>query len=234
MEQDKSLEITSSFERMTDRNRLKTKRRLIIQRCFRKPMAMSLQQLQKWHEEYKAADGYLSSKDVNIQEVQSDKLDENAIKKCIADLAEEIPVTNGFCGDCQHLFDNWPDLGDPDVKDPSTGLHWPGSGADWKHTVAQECHTLVLEAAARNGCRFCGFVVQIMRDAGLLETVRGIEARLEYLDDKAMASLSLQNWGTNSAQLLWINLPGKVCDDCNSGIALETDIVSAALEPSGK
>ncbi|KAF1849039.1 HET-domain-containing protein [Cucurbitaria berberidis CBS 394.84] len=234
MEQDHgdSIQNVASIERIADRSQLKAKRHLVIQRCFRKPTALSLQLLQKWHKEYNAADGNLKLDDAIIQEVQIDTLDEDTVERCITELAGEVPVTNGFCGDCQHLFNNWPDLSDPEVKDPSTGLHWPGSGADWKHTVAQECHSLVLEAAARNGCRFCAFVMQVMRDAKVLEIFRKIEARLEYLDDKAMASLSVQNWGRNSSQLLWINFPGKVCDHCNYGIALEANFESAALEHS--
>ncbi|CAO2654064.1 Nn.00g107970.m01.CDS01 [Neocucurbitaria sp. VM-36] len=231
-DQGHSIKKASSFERRVDRNELMAKCHLVIKRCFQKPTEMSHQKLQRWLEEYNAAGVYIKSSDAIIEEVISDTLDDFSIEKCIAELVGEIPVTNGFCGDCQHLFNDWPDLGDPEVKDPSTGLHWPGSGADWKHTVAQECHTLVLEAAARNGCRFCAFVVQVMRDAEVLDTFRKVEARLVYLDDRAMASLSLQNWGINSSQLLWVNFPGKVCDHCNSGVAQETKFESAALEPS--
>jgi hypothetical protein len=53
------------------------------------------------------------------------------------------------------------------------------------------------------------------------------------LGDGAMASLSLQNWGENTSQLLWMNLPGKVSDHCNAGIAPYTGFESAALESSG-
>jgi hypothetical protein len=217
-----------------NRNQLQPKRYSIIQKSFQKPVATSLEQLRKWHEEYKAAKDQFSSQHAIVQEVQTDELDEEAIETCIAALAKEIPVTNGFCGDCQHLFHNWPDLGDPNVKDPKTKINWPGSGADWKHTVAQECHTLVLEAAARNGCKFCAFLMQMLRDAELLQTFRRLEMRLGYLEDTAMATLSLQNWGMNTSQLLWINLPGKVCNHCNSAMAQETGFESAALESSGK
>ncbi|RYP00705.1 hypothetical protein DL766_007768 [Monosporascus sp. MC13-8B] len=128
---------------------------------------------------------------------------------CHVELAEEVPVTNGFCGDCQDLFDNWPDLNDPESKDSLTGLNWPGAGADWKHAVARDCRTLVLEAAARNGCRFYALLVQAMRDAGLLDIFRRIEARLEYIGNKTTASLSVQKWGTTSSQLLCVNFPGR-------------------------
>ncbi|RYP64793.1 hypothetical protein DL769_006538 [Monosporascus sp. CRB-8-3] len=237
MEQDQGTnhENAFSFERNSDQNQLDSKYHLAIHKCFQKPTDMDLHGLQQWYEEYNAADGrFLSPQDPVIQEVQSDELDRTAIEKCIAGLAEEVPVTNGFCDDCQGLFDNWPDLSDPESKDPRTGLHWPGPGADWKHAVARDCHTLVLEAAARNGCRFCAFLVQAVRDTGLLDTVRRIEARLEYIGNKTTASLSVQNWGTGPNQLMWVNFPGKVCDHCNGGVALDMTFDSAALEISAK
>ncbi|KAF2846354.1 HET-domain-containing protein [Plenodomus tracheiphilus IPT5] len=234
MEQDwgGNRENTSFSEQVAGRDQLKVKRHIIIKRCFRTPTVTSPQQLELWHRNYQAASGSLKSRDAVIQETQSDQLDEDTIKTCIAELAEEVPVANGFCSDCQHLFNNWPDLGDLEVKDPGTGLNWVGSGADWKHTVAKECHTLVIEAAVRNGCKFCAFILQTIVDAELLGTFRRIEARLGYLNDRAMASLSLQNWGINTQQLLWINFPGKVSDHCNRGIALEMTFESAVLEPS--
>jgi hypothetical protein len=226
----------SSYERLNDQNQLKAKLHVVLQNCFPKAPTLSSQQLHKWHEEYKAVPAnQLVSHHVVIQEIQSDELDKDAVEQCIAALAANISVENRFCTDCQHLFAHWPDLGDPSAKDPSTKKNWPGSGADWKHTVARECHTLLLEAAARKGCRFCAFLVQMIRDSGLLETIRKIEVRLlQGLDEKAMASLSVQNWGQNTAQLLWVNFPGKVCDHCNYGIAQEINFESQAMEPSSK
>jgi hypothetical protein len=235
MERDQGRE-TSSYEQSNDQKQLKAKLHAVVQNCFQKAPALSPQQLRKWHEEYKAVPANkLNSQHVIIQEVQSDELDEHAVERCIAELAADISVENRFCGDCQHLFAHWPDLGDPEAKDPSTKKNWPGSGADWKHTVARECHTLLLEAAARKGCRFCAFLVQMIRDSGLLETIRKIEVRLlQCLDKKAMASLAVQNWGQNTAQLLWVNFPGKVCGHCNYGIAQEINFESQAMEPSSK
>ncbi|RYP21679.1 hypothetical protein DL765_002140 [Monosporascus sp. GIB2] len=241
MEQDQRTnhENAFSFERNSNQNQLDSKYHLAIQKCFQKPRDMGLYGLQKWHHTYNAADGrFLQSQDPVIQEVQFDKLERNAIEKCIAELAKGVPVTNGFCGDCQNLFDNWPDLGDPESKDPHTGLHWPGSGADWKHAVARDCHTLVLEAAAWNGCRFCAFVVQAMRDTGLLDTVRRIEARLEYIGNTTTASLSVQNCADTYDERRdvleiansWLAACSENHEDCNkrNQYALPTRLLSVA------
>ena len=228
-------EVASSQEQPSARNQLKAEQHALIHACYRKPPALSSQQLHKWHKEYKAVPAnQLDSQHLIIQAVQADSLDKNAIEDGIAKLAADISVENRFCGDCQRLFDRWPDLGDPDVKDPSTQLNWPGSGADWKHIVAREFHTLLLEAAARRGCKFCAFLVQMIRDADLLETFRRLEARMQCLGEEEMASLSLQNWGINTAQILWVNYPGKVCDHCNGGVAQEMNFESRAMEASGK
>jgi hypothetical protein len=194
MEQDQGGDPSSS-KQLSFHNQLRAKHHVVIQNCFRKAPALSSKQLQQWHKEYKAVPAnQLDSQYVVIQQIQSDKLDENAVERCIAELTADISVGNRFCDDCQHLFDHWHDLaGDPEVKDPTTQLHWPGSGADWKHTVAREFHTLLLEAVARSGCRFCAFLMQMIRDAELLETIRKVEARLQYLDEEATASLSVQN-----------------------------------------
>jgi hypothetical protein len=225
----------SSYEQPNDQSQLKAKLHLVIQNHFQKAPALSSQQLHKWHEEYKAVPANkLDSQHVVIQEVQADELDQEAVERCIAELAADIFVENRFCSDCQHLFAHWPDLGDPEAKDPTTEKNWPGSGADWKHTVARECHTLLLEAAARKGCKFCAFLVQMIRDAELLETIRKIEIRLQRLEKEGMASLSVQNWGQNTAQLLWVNYRGKVCNHCNCGIAQEVKFESQAMKPSSK
>lgn len=219
---------------MADRGGYHEAQSEIIKKYFRDGVAAkALPGLLSWHKDYQAADKYLTLDSDVVRSVQFDNLDTHSIDKCIIEMANGTQVTGRFCADCQHLFDNWPDLSDPDVKDPSTGLVWSGSGADWKQTVARSLHTLVMEAAAQKGCRFCAFLLQTLRDAEALVTFRRLELRLLALGDEATASLSVQNWGTNSSQLLWINLPGKVCDHCNSAMAQVTGFESAALESSG-
>ncbi|KAH4001989.1 hypothetical protein HBI13_013140 [Parastagonospora nodorum] len=218
---------------MADREKRHAAQYRVVQKHFGDNVATgNLSGLQSWHEDYQAADKFLTLESDIVQSVKSDKLDAHTIEKCITELANGTQVDERFCADCQNLFDDWPDLSDPNVKDPSTGLIWPGSGADWKHTVARSLQTLVMEAAAQQGCEFCAFLLQMLRDAEALVTFRKLELRLLALGDAEMASLSVQNWGTNSSQLLWINLPGKVCDHCNSSMAQVTGFESAALESS--
>ncbi|EAT85927.2 hypothetical protein SNOG_07276 [Parastagonospora nodorum SN15] len=196
---------------MADREKRHAAQYRVVQKHFGDNVATgNLSGLQSWHEDYQAADKFLTLESDIVQSVKSDKLDAHTIEKCITELANGTQVDERFCADCQNLFDDWPDLSDPNVKDPSTGLIWPGSGADWKHTVARSLQTLVMEAAAQQGCKFCAFLLQMLRDAEALVTFRKLELRLLALGDAETASLSVQNWGTNSSQLLWINLPGKV------------------------
>jgi hypothetical protein len=206
----------------------------IIQHALQDSNASRLPQIQSWHAEYTAAPQTSRLLDPVVQVVQSDELSDMAIEQCVEELGKGIQVTGRFCTDCAHLFANYPDLSAPGIKDPSTKRCWPGSGADWAHVVMREVHTLVLEATARNGCRFCGFLLQSLRDADVFDVFRKIEARLAGLGSAQTASLSVQNWGTNASQLLWVNLPGKVSTHCNYGIAVETKLESAALEEGGE
>jgi hypothetical protein len=219
---------------MYDRNQHRETCQTIIRKHFgesAEPTSLAL--LRAWHEDYSAAEKYITLDTAVVKDVQSDALDEQTVEKCIAELANHTPVGQRFCDGCQQLFDNWPDLSDLDDKDSSPRKSQPGTGGDWKHIVARDCHTLILEASVRNGCRFCAFLMQMLRDAEGLETFRKLERRLTILGDEAMASLSVQNWGENTSQLLWINLSGKVSDHCNSGMAQYTGFESAALENSG-
>lgn len=81
--------------------------------------------------------------------------------------------------------------------------------------------------------------MQMIRDAGLWDIFRKVEARMVWLGDKGeekgkeKASLSVQNWGENKAQLLWVNYPGKVCQGCNEGVGREMSFFSGAFESTG-
>jgi len=210
---------------------------IIINTCLHKPEALSVEELRQWYEEYTAAITHtLVPESTIVREVHDDELNEVTIEACILELQQGVCVRDGFCKDCQDLFDDWPDLGDPETTGThhSTDRYCIGTGADWKHTVARDCHTLVLEASSRLGCKMCAFLLQAMKDCELLYTFRRIEARLKYLGAKDTASLSIQNWGENSSQLLWVNFPGKINDHCNEGIASYIKFYSNALDPSGE
>jgi hypothetical protein len=186
----------------------------------------------EWFREYMASDGDKIGKDSELlKAVNSDELDGQFVERRIQELTPKDPITNGFCSKCRNLFDNWPTLGGS-----STIQH--GSKPDpllkgWEHGVAQSYNTFEIEGSARVRCRFCTFLLQSLKDSEQLDTFRKIEVRLYHLDEKATASLSVQNWGTNPIQILWLNLPGKVCTHCNNGIAAEVKFDSAFLPASG-
>ena len=186
----------------------------------------------RWYQEYTAADGNDLYKDSPlIQIVNSDELDADFIEQRIFESIPKLLITKGFCIKCQDLFDNWPTLGRSSLREHNSEPDDDEEG--WEHAVARSCSTYELEGATRSGCRFCAFLLQSLKDSKLLETFRKIEARLYYLDKNATSSLSVQNWGTNPLQILWLNLPSKVCTSCNSGIASHVQFDSCFLPASG-
>jgi len=193
-------------------------------------------EIRRWYDEYIAANGRkLTSESPLILAVQNDEHDLVLVEKRIEDLKPKITITGRFCNDCQALFDDWPDLSDSNTTDHPDGTKcFPGAGADWKHAVARSFHTIHLEAAARNGCVFCALLVQKLRDTEQLRTFHQIDARIESLGETAKAHLSLQNWGRNQDQLLWVNWPGKVSDHCNGGTGPTQKLVVGALNSEGK
>ncbi|OAL44083.1 HET-domain-containing protein [Pyrenochaeta sp. DS3sAY3a] len=205
--------------------------RTIIDSYFPKPEKLPISDLREWYQAYLALDAAcLDREHALIQAVQEDELDDTSTESCIVELSQKVLVENGFCKDCQNLFDNWPDLGDPEPICFMTEKNWPGSGADWKHAVARDCHTLILEAASRRGCKMCGLIVQLMKDYDTLDTFRKLEARLRWLDVQKTAPLSVQNSGTSSGQIIWVNYPGKVNQSCIARDAQDMRFYSAALE----
>jgi hypothetical protein len=162
--------------------------------------------------------------------VNSDELDTDFIERRILESIPRLPITKGFCIKCQDLLDDWPTLGGSSLIEHDSK---PTDEEGWEHAVARSCGTYELEGAARSGCRICAFLLQNLKDNELLETFSKIEARLYNLDKNATSSLSVQNWGTNSHQIWWLNLPGKVCTSCNSGIALDVKLDSCFLLASG-
>lgn len=185
----------------------------------------------EWFREYTAAAGNrLSPNSDIVQAVDSDELDAKFVEQRIKESTPNVPIVKGFCAKCQSLFDHWPTIGDS-----STRVHnsKPSPDGGWEHTVARPCNTFELEGSTRSGCRFCTFLLQSLKDTNLLGTFRKIEARLCHLDENALSSLSIQNWGTSPIQLLWLNLPGKICTGCNFGIASSVKFESRFLPESG-
>jgi hypothetical protein len=185
-----------------------------------------------WWNEYTAADGNNLSKDSTlVQALNSDELDAAFVEQQVKKRAPKDPATGGFCAKCRGLFEDWPTLGDSSTRDHDSEPDPDQKG--WEHATAVSYSTFELEGSAHSGCRFCSFLLQNLKDSKALDTYRKIEARLYALDKPQLSSLSIQNWGTNPSQLLWLNLPGKVCTSCNDGIALDVKFDSVFLPASG-
>lgn len=186
----------------------------------------------EWFQEYMDQDADFLDQDSDIiRAVDSDELHADFIEQRIRDSGPESSVTNGFCAKCQNTFNNWPTPGDSSIHE-----HESNSDADedvWEFAVAWSRTTFELECSTRQGCRFCTFLLQRLKDNKVLDTYRKIEARLYNLNESAMPSLSIQDWGNDSSQLLWLNLPGKICTHCNFGIAQMMTFYSHVLPPSG-
>lgn len=195
-------------------------------------------EIRQWYDQYIAANTWkLTAKAPLIKAVQDDELDVTSLEERIEGFRSKVPVTGRFCVDCQALVDNWPDLSDDSDEStvhPDGSPLFPGTGADWKHAVARSSNVIQLEAAARNGCLLCALLVQKLKDTEELHILRRIAARIESLGESAETKISLQNWGMNQDQLLWLNWPGKVSDHCNGGSALSQKLVVGALRNDGK
>ena len=192
-------------------------------------------EIRRWYDQYMAADaGKLKSQAPLIKAVQDDELDIHRFEERIEGFRSEVPVIGRFCHDCQTLFDGWPDLSDDTTVHPDGSQRFPGTGADWKHAIARSYNVIQLEAAARNGCLLCALLVQKLEDSEELHILRRIVARFESLGESAQAQISLQNWGQNQDQLLWLNWPRKVSTSCNGGSALSQKLVVGALRSDGK
>ncbi|KAF7935027.1 uncharacterized protein EAE98_003072 [Botrytis deweyae] len=185
--------------------------------------------LREWFEEYMSTDAYdLYSDHHLLQAVASDELDENLFEQRILDSAA-TPILGRFCIKCQELFDSWPTLGNSSTREH---VSEPGSEHGWEHTAVRPCNSFELEASTRAGCKFCAFLIQRLKDTRLLDLFRRIENRLLLLSERSISYISIQNADINPIQLLWLNLPGKVCNDCNHGIAMELVFVSSFLPVS--
>ncbi|TGO48251.1 hypothetical protein BCON_0246g00200 [Botryotinia convoluta] len=185
--------------------------------------------LREWFEEYMSIDAnIIGSNHRLVRAVASDKLDKDLFEKRILDSAT-IPILGRFCIKCQEIFDNWPTLGNYSTREHDSE---PGPEDGWEHIAVSLCSSFEIESSTRAGCKFCALLIQRLKDKKLLDIFRKIENRLLLLGEKPMLCLSIQNWCENSHQLLWLNLPGKVCNHCNDGIAAELKFDSTFLPVS--
>lgn len=188
------------------------------------------QDLRKWIEEYMSTDATsLTSNHHIVQAVISDELDEDFVEQRILESLPN-PISGRFCTKCQELFDDWPTLGGSSTREHDSK---PDSENGWEHAAVRPCNSFELEASTRAGCKFCAFLLQTFKDSELLDIFRKVEIRFISLGENPTSSLCIQNWGGNPKQILWLNLPGKICDSCNFGVAPNLRFESSFLPASG-
>ena len=169
--------------------------------------------MEAWYQQYLLAKGVEAVSEL----IQSEPLDLQSVEDQILEAMKDTKVTAGFCAPCQAVLDNWPDFGaytaeeclmedeDSGGNDPESASLSVGSSATSKFwldpayglTTSLPCQAQMigLRAAARNGCRCCGLIVQCIRDRkGLLEVYMKIERRLRRLGKSSHMSLVLYHW----------------------------------------
>lgn len=174
--------------------------------------------LKSWYDVYNAEDDNLTSPNSEaVQAVTSDQLDHTQVELRIGTLRSSNAIVGNFCTRCHHLLQHWP-------APPRLG----------HAMVESRFSTVELEAAARNGCRFCAFVFTRLVAYQTLTTVRKVEARMEKLRVDAPISLAIQNWTGHffTSQLLWVNFLGKSASQFNSHGAQHSTFESRVLPPS--
>lgn len=168
-----------------------------------------------------------------LKAVDLDELDPAFIEKRIQQTSPATPLINRFCHSCQKTFDNWPTVGrSSQMTHESSPSDFPDEKG-WETAVARHCTTFEIEGGMRAGCRFCTFLLQGLKDTELLEIFRKVETRLYHLGEDGRASISIQDWAQNPIQIIWLNLPGKICTHCNSGIAIASNFSSSFLPETG-
>lgn len=194
----------------------------------------SMDDYRKWFQEYSLLEPNKLMKDSEILKAMDlDELDPALVEERIQQATPAMPLVNGFCHNCQKTFDNWPTVGrSSQMTHESSPSDFPDE-TGWETAVARHCTTFEIESGTRAGCRFCTFLLQGLKDTELLEMYRKVETRLHHLGEDATTSLSIQDWAQNPVQLLWLNLPGKVCTHCNSGMAIVSKFTSSFLSESG-
>lgn len=218
----------------------------------------------EWYEKYMSTDSDILGEDnILVQAVIDDKLDTSLVEQLIRDSTPPTLLDAVFCAGCSYILDNWPTGGvvsdairsfETDTNDssrPGTKSHRQlnlyqdleqSSDTDprassreiWGYTVINSQSTFRLEGKARSGCRFCGFILERLRETCLLDTFRKIEIRLIDFHAPQECAFTVQDWFTGPSQLLWLNLSGKECTQSDFGIASSVKFQSFALPPSGK
>lgn len=187
-----------------------------------------LQILDEWYTEYMKQEDPTAAFDASNSE-SLDSLEESEAE--ISQLMRDIDVTDGFCSTCHTMLDNWPHLEarDPfqvrmtDGNDgpriypysPSTNLHpgdWIEQNRQVKYVLPCQGQIVRLEAASKNGCRFCGLALQAVKDDDRLVLYRLIERRLRRLGKPSKICLVVWSWRPpgQTANTIDLGFPGRL------------------------
>jgi hypothetical protein len=128
-----------------------------------------LAELRQWYEEYLVAVVPWPLSHAVVKALDQDIVDSEQMEQQIQQNASSLPDFEYFCGVCRTALNNWPKL--------ITGEN------DERWDAIRISDTISLEAAARRGCRFCCFTLQILIEEGLLQLFRRIEERLKVLGE---------------------------------------------------
>jgi hypothetical protein len=120
-----------------------------------------LENLRQWHEEYLVATIIGPGPHDVIRALDHDTVDHEQIEQQISLQASRLPDFDYFCDECRETFGHWPKFGET--------------------VCIRRSNTVALEAAARRGCRFCCFLLQVFIDEKSLLTFRRIDKRLKVL-----------------------------------------------------
>lgn len=153
--------------------------------------------LWKWYKECLASNcGYTYHRTAALRATEDDILDIELAQERISNLVSTLEQFELFCSECQKAFEQL---------------------FDAENVCVRRFHSITLEAAARRGCRFCSFLLQIMEDEKTLETYRRIEIRLELLSQDARSSVSVESDG-----YAVMSLPGKLRGYVGDGTGYES------------
>lgn len=123
--------------------------------------------LRRWYEEYVVADPFDEVDEDGLpavlQVLDQDVPDTERIEQQISKTVLSMPDFEIFCDECREALD-----------------HWPGLNA---HRYVRRSTTIAVQAAARKGCRFCSFILQVLIDDASFHTFQRIEERLQGLGE---------------------------------------------------
>lgn len=125
---------------------------------------LSLENLKQWHEEYLKARSIRRHKPRSavVQILDDDTINNDQIEQQILLCASRLPAFAYLCGGCRQALDNWPALDEGQIR---------------------RTDTIALEAATREGCRFCSFLFHYLIDHDEMSFLRRVEGRLQLLGE---------------------------------------------------